>query len=92
MDDIITNEVNFSMKRLIGAAFFGLILGGCIDIAFRLTILNILATVQRIDVEIARMNYESSIIFGLVVPNIIHFFASASAAFIASRLLKKSNC
>jgi hypothetical protein len=85
MDDIITNEVKTSKKRIIGAALFGLILGGYIDNAFRFTIPNILAMVQKIDVEIAQLNYESSIIFSLVVRLVIAFFAAVIAGFIARR-------
>lgn len=81
----MNDEVTTSKKRIIGAAFFGLILGGYIDNAFNFTIPRILAMVQKIDPKIAQINYESSIISGFVVPIVIAFFAAATAAFIARR-------
>ncbi len=85
MDNIINTEPKTSKKRIIGAAFFGFILGGYIDSAFRFTIPNILAMVQKTGIETAQLNYESSIIFSLVVRIAIVFFAAAIAGFIARR-------
>jgi len=85
MDYIMNEEVTTSKKRIIGGAFFGLILGGYIDNAFRFTIPNILAMVQRIDIETARANYESSIILSLIVRIVIAFFVAFVAGFIARR-------
>ena len=85
MNNIITNEVKTSTKRIIGVAFFGLILGGYIDNAFRVTIPRISAMVQKIDVEIAQINYESSIIFKLIVLTIISLFAAGVAAFLGRK-------
>lgn len=85
MDSIITSEIKISKRRIIGAAFFGLILGVFLDNAITFTIPNILAMIQKTDVEITRMNYESSTFPSLIVLPITSFFAAGIAAFIARK-------
>ena len=85
MDYTMKEEITITKKRIISAAFFGLVLGGYIDNAFSFTIPKILAMVQKIHTETALENYESSIILNLIIRIVIAFFVAVIAGFIARR-------
>ncbi len=74
-----------SKKRIVGAAFFGLILGGYLESALSYTVPTILSIVQKIDVEIAQENYDSSFVIKLLLRVIISFAAALVATFIARK-------
>lgn len=78
-------EIRTSTKRLIGAVFFGLILSGYIDNAFRFTIPRIISIAQKIELDLALIKYESSILLNLFIGTAIGFFVAAVSAFLARR-------
>lgn len=78
-------EIRTSTKRIIGAVFFGLILSGYIDNAFRYTIPRIISIAQKIELDLALIKYESSILINLIIGTVIGFFVAALSAFLARR-------
>jgi hypothetical protein len=85
MYDIVHNEITTSTKRVVGAALFGIILGGYLNKALSFTIPAILSMVQKIDLQVAQINFKSSIVLVLIVQILVSFFAAVVAAFIARR-------
>jgi len=78
-------EIKTSTKRIIGAIFFGLILSGYIDNAFRYAIPRIISIAQKIELDLALIKYESSILINLIICTIIGFFVATLSAFLARR-------
>jgi len=78
-------EIRTSTKRLIGAVFFGLILSGYINNAFRFAIPRIISIAQKIELDLALIKYESSILINLFIGTAIGFFVAAISAFLARR-------
>ncbi|MFH0887720.1 MAG: YrzE family protein [Planctomycetota bacterium] len=84
-ESIIDEEVKTSVKRIIGAAFFGLILGSCLSHASSFVIPRILHITQEISIDTAIENYESSSIISFIATVVMTFFAAGIAGFIARR-------
>ena len=78
-------EIRTSTKRIIGAVFFGLILSGYIDNAFRYTIPRIISIAQKIELDLALIKYESSILINLIIGTVIGFFVAALSAFFGQK-------
>lgn len=79
------SEIKTSKRRIIGAAFFGLILGGYFYNAFDFSIPRILAIIQKTSIEEAYLSENSAAVLNLFLMTIIMFFAAAVAGFIARK-------
>lgn len=74
-----------SVKRIIGCAFLGIIVGGCLSKASDYTIPRLLAIIHKTDVQLESFILEDSIIYGFIIITIASFFGAAVAAFLAKR-------
>jgi hypothetical protein len=86
MDNIVdVAEIKTSKKRIIGAAFFGFVFGGVVNIAFKFFLTARLSIVQEISRETAYLNLESSVLWSLIIMSSVGFFAAIVAGFISKK-------
>jgi len=81
--ELINNQP--TKKRIIGAVIFGSILGGYLESALSYTVPTILSIVQKIDLEIAQEDYNSSFLVKIFLRILISFVVAMATTFIARR-------
>lgn len=72
-----------SKKRIIGAAFFGFIVGYYLNSAFEYTLPRIFSIVKKVSIEEGYMIYVDSVILSLILSTLAIFFAGMVAGFLA---------
>jgi len=72
-----------SKKRIIGAAFFGFIVGYYLNSAFEYTLPRIFSIVKKVSIEEGYMIYADSVILSLILSILAIFFAGMVAGFLA---------
>jgi len=78
-------EIKTSKKRIIGAAFFGLLLGSYLNKAFEYTIPRIFSIVKKVTVEEGYEIYADSVMLSLALTLLAVFFAGSVAGFLARK-------
>jgi len=85
MNSTSSTETLTTPRRIVGAAFFGLVSGGYVSNAFDHVIPSIIAMAQAIDIETAEANYESLFVVHKCVIVVMVFFGAVVAGFLARR-------
>jgi hypothetical protein len=84
-EDSVQNAATRINQRVLGAALFGLLCGGYAQNAADRTIPAIMSMVQKIDLETAYADYQSSALYRTSVLLIATFLGAATAGFLARR-------
>lgn len=79
------NEPQSSALRILGAAFFGFLLGSVIRTIVNYTVPAVLMRIKNIRMEDAQNIYHSSIFVNILLGAVIVFFTAAIAGFLAKR-------
>lgn len=78
-------EIKTSKKRIIGAAFFGLLLGSYLNKSFEYTLPRIFSIIKKVSIEEGYEIYADSVVLSLALTVLAVFFAGGVAGFLARK-------